>query len=57
MSRNQIKYVVQKLVEDDMIKVEGAKKGTKYSLSNIYITFNGEELINKVIQDLIEKYR
>lgn len=57
MNRNQIKYVIQKLVEDDIIKSAGTKKGTKYSLSDIYLTINGDELLNKVIQDLGEKYR
>lgn len=57
MNRNQIKYTLQKLVEDLIIKQDGKGRGTKYSLSDQFSNLSGEPLFVKVIQELKAKYQ
>lgn len=57
MNRNQIKYTLQKLVEDLIVKQDGKGRGTKYSLSDQFSNLSGEPLFVKVIQELKAKYQ
>ncbi|HEY5592223.1 MAG TPA: ATP-binding protein [Paludibacter sp.] len=57
MNRNQIKYSLQKLAEDLIVKREGSGRGTKYSLSDQFSDLSGEPLFVKVIQELRAKYQ
>ncbi|MDD3323004.1 MAG: ATP-binding protein [Paludibacter sp.] len=52
LSRNQIKYLLEKLIEDDIIKVEGKFKGARYSIVDKYVDLRGDKLINEVIIEL-----
>lgn len=56
MNRNQLKYILQKLIEDQVLKTEGIGRGTRYSLSNQFDSFRGEYLTSKVIQELKSRY-
>jgi len=52
LSRNQIKYLLQKLMEDEVLKVEGKIKGARYSLADKYADLRGDVLLNTVIAEL-----
>lgn len=56
LSRNQINYLNKKLIEDDILKVEGRIKGTRYSLGDKYADLRGDVLISTVVVDLRNKY-
>lgn len=56
LSRNQIKYLLQKLIEDKVLKVEGKLKGSKYSIGDNYSDLRGDVLIDKVITELRDKF-
>lgn len=55
LNRNQIKYLLSKLKDDEILITEGVAGGTKYFLADSYKDFRGELLINKVIEDLKSK--
>ncbi|MFC0343829.1 ATP-binding protein [Epilithonimonas hispanica] len=52
LNRNQIKYLLSKLKDDDILITEGVAGGTKYFLTDSYKDFRGELLVNTVIEDL-----
>ncbi|MBU2554203.1 MAG: putative DNA binding domain-containing protein [Bacteroidetes bacterium] len=56
LSRNQIKYLLQKLIEDDILKVDGKYKGAKYSVSDKNKDLRGEVLVGRVIAELRDKH-
>lgn len=52
LNRNQIKYLLGKLKDDNILITEGKGGGTKYFLADAYKDFRGELLVNTVIEDL-----
>lgn len=56
LSRNQIKYLLLKLMEDEVLKVEGKIKGARYSLADKYADLRGDVLLSAVIAKLRSKY-
>lgn len=56
LSRNQINYLKMKLMEDEVLKVEGKIKGTRYSIADRYTELRGDVLLNTVIMELRGKY-
>jgi len=56
LSRNQIKYLLQKLIEDKVVKVEGQYRVARYSIADKNVDLKGDALIDKVIAELRDKY-
>jgi len=56
ITRNQIKYLLEKLMEDDIVKVEGKIKGARYSIANKYADLRGDVLISEAIAELRRKH-
>jgi len=56
MSRHQIKYVMLKLMEDEVLQVKGKIKGARYSVVEKYAALRGDFLTNEVVNYLREKY-
>jgi ATP-dependent DNA helicase RecG len=56
LNRNQIKYLITKLVDDKVIETKGAASGTKYLLTATYSDLRGNLLVQKIIADLRSKY-
>ena len=56
MSRHQIKYVMSKLMEDEVLQVKGKIKGARYSVVEKYAALRGDFLTNEVVNYLREKY-
>lgn len=56
LSRNQIKYLLQKLMEDEILKVEGKIKGARYSIEEKYADLRGDVLISEVTAQLRSRY-
>jgi ATP-dependent DNA helicase RecG len=56
LSRNQINYLKMKLMEDDVLKVEGKIKGARYSIADKYADLRGDVLLSAVIAELRGKY-
>lgn len=56
LSRNQINYLKRKLLEDQVLKVEGRIKGARYSVVDKYNALRGDVLLNAVIAELRGKY-
>jgi len=56
LNRNQIRYLIQKLLDDQIILTEGTGKGTKYKLSDEIENLKGDMLANEVISKLLSKY-
>jgi ATP-dependent DNA helicase RecG len=56
LSRNQIKYLISKLIPDAIIDSEGSGKGTKYKLAPEYASLSGDSLVSRIISWLREKY-
>lgn len=56
LNRNQIKYLITKLTEDNIVEIEGIGKGTKYKVQSLYNSIRGEDLSNSVLQTLRDKY-
>lgn len=57
LSRNQINYLKMKLLEDDVLKMEGKIKGARYSIAEKYADLRGDVLISTVIEELRAKYK
>lgn len=55
LSRNQINYLKMKLMEDEVLKVEGKIKGARYSIADNYAV-RGDVLLSAVIAELRGKY-
>jgi ATP-dependent DNA helicase RecG len=56
LSRNQIKYLLLKLMEDKALKVEGRIKGARYFIADKYADLRGDVLLSAVIAELRGKY-
>jgi ATP-dependent DNA helicase RecG len=56
LSRNQINYLKMKMLEDDVLKVEGKIKGARYSIADKYADLRGDVLLSAVIAELRGKY-
>ncbi len=56
LSRNQINYLKMKLMEDEVLKVEGKIKGARYSIADKYAELRGDVLLSAVIAELRSKY-
>jgi ATP-dependent DNA helicase RecG len=56
LSRNQINYLKMKLMEDEVLKVEGKIKGARYSIADKYADLRGDVLLSAVIAELRSKY-
>jgi ATP-dependent DNA helicase RecG len=56
MKRSQIKYLLLKLVEDEVVIVDGVLRGTRYSLSKRFKDLRGDKLIAEVLAFLRGKY-
>jgi ATP-dependent DNA helicase RecG len=56
INRNQIKYLITKLLEDGVIIAEGARRGTRYKIKAPFDELKEELLINEVFTSLREKY-
>lgn len=56
MTRNQIKYLLDKLVEDKIVKVDGKFRAARYSISTKYENLRGDTLVNEVVPELRKKY-
>ncbi len=56
MTRNQIKYLLDKLVEDGLIKVEGKFRAARYSIVTKYENLRGDTLVNEVVAELRKKH-
>ena len=56
MSRTQIKYVLEKLLEDKVIEKHGQRKGTQYGLTAQYNSLRGDLLVDSLVHDLRSKY-
>jgi ATP-dependent DNA helicase RecG len=52
LNRNQIKYLVNKLFEDNLIAVDGVSRGTRYSLKGTFSKMPGDVLVQAVINHL-----
>jgi ATP-dependent DNA helicase RecG len=57
LSRNQINYLKLKLMEDDILKVEGKIKGARYSIADKYADLRGDALVGAVITELRSKHQ
>ena len=56
LNRNQIKYLIQKLCDDEVIVSVGSGRGTKYRIADSYSLVKGDALINEVQNILREKH-
>jgi ATP-dependent DNA helicase RecG len=56
-NQNQLKYLLDKMVEDKIILIEGANKGRVYGIEKEYEELRGEELISTVLETLKKKYQ
>ena len=56
LNRNQIKYLLSKLLEDKVLKMEGKIKGTRYSIADNYAQLRGSILVSEVVADLRRMY-
>ena len=56
LNRNQIKYLIQKLYDDEVIVSVGSGRGTKYRIADSYSLVKGDALINEVQNILREKH-
>lgn len=56
LSRNQINYLKMKLMEDEVLKVEGKIKGARYSIADKYVDLRGNDLLRAVIAELRGRY-
>lgn len=56
LNRNQIKYLLSKLLEDKVLKMEGKIKGTRYSITDNYAQLRGSILVSEVVADLRRMY-
>lgn len=52
LNRNQIKYLINKLLEDKIITTEGSARGTRYKLQAPFDELRGDILMNEVVQSL-----
>ena len=56
LNRNQIKYLLSKLLQDGILDKEGSGKGTCYFIHKQFDKFRGEALMNEITLWLKGKY-
>ncbi|GAA0878173.1 hypothetical protein GCM10009119_11410 [Algoriphagus jejuensis] len=56
MKRSQIRYLLLKLVDDEVVIVDGKLRGTRYSLSEKFKDLRGDKLIAEVLAFLRGRY-
>jgi len=56
LNRNQIKYLISKLYQDQILKSSGQGRGTKYFLAEAYASLKGDALISEVVSSLRESF-
>ena len=56
LTRSQIKYLLLKLIDDDIVKVEGQLRGSRYSIKETFADLRGDVLVSSVIANLRKKY-
>lgn len=56
MKRSQIKYLLLKLVDDEVVVADGVLRGTKYSLSERFKDLRGDKLVTEVLAYLRKRY-
>ncbi len=56
LNRNQIKYLISKLYEDDVVDKDGIGRGTSYFLNKQFESFRGDSLMNEITAFLNKKY-
>lgn len=56
LTRSQIKYLLLKLIDDDIVKVEGQLRGSRYSIKEPFADLRGDVLVSSVIANLRKKY-
>jgi len=56
LNRNQIKYLITKLLEDNIIGTEGAGRGTRYKIKAPFEALSGDSLLNEVLAFLRAQY-
>jgi ATP-dependent DNA helicase RecG len=56
LNRNQIKYLTGKLFEDKVLHKDGKGSGTVYTIHPSYASLRGDNLLQKVIDYLRDKY-
>jgi ATP-dependent DNA helicase RecG len=56
LNRNQIKYLITKLLEDNIIAVEGVGRGTRYKIKAPLDALSGDSLPNEVLTALRFQY-
>lgn len=56
LNRNQIKYLISKLYDDEVVDKEGVGRGTYYLLNKQFDSFRGDSLMNEIISFLKKKY-
>ena len=57
LNRNQIKYLISKLQEDNILATEGQKKGTRYKIIEPFDNLTGAALSSAVIALLRDRYQ
>lgn len=56
LSRNQISYIKDKLLQDKVINMEGRVKGARYLLAEPFAHLSGDVLVQTVITELRKRY-
>lgn len=56
LNLNQLKYLIDKLVEDKILKAEGINKGRTYSIEKEYEILRDDLLITTILNKLKEQY-
>jgi len=56
LNRNQIKYLITKLLEDDIITAEGSGRGTRYKIKAPFDALTSNSLILEVTTSLRSRY-
>ncbi|HCZ36322.1 MAG TPA: hypothetical protein DHV26_10405 [Cytophagales bacterium] len=56
LNRNQIKYLLNKLIEDHVLRMDGKGKGARYGIEERYASLRGSALVNEVIAELRKGY-
>ena len=56
LNRNQIKYLITKLFDDEVVAKEGIGRGTYYLLNKQFESYRGDTLLNEITTYLKKKY-
>ena len=56
LTRNQVRFLLKKLIEDGIAAPSGKLKGARYSLTSTFADFRGSTLVNEVLSELRSKH-